>query len=95
MAIFEKGRAKTGGKQKGSKNERTKEWEKLAESIQERHTERFNDILDSLDDEKFADKFLQILEYFKPKLQRTTLIGDSSEPINVNFTPVGNKRTGK
>lgn len=57
-------------KNKG-KHEKTKQWEALGESIVTIHAERFNQILSSCDDEKFIDKFLQVLEYFKPKLART------------------------
>jgi len=59
------------GRPKGGINEKTRQWEELAESIKTRHSERFNAILDDLDDEKFSDKYLQVLEYFKPKLART------------------------
>ena len=68
---FEKGRQKTGGKQKGTPNQRSKEWEELGDAIKTRHSNRFNEILDTLPDEKFIDKYLQVLEYFKPKLART------------------------
>ena len=91
-------KGKTGnpnGRTKGSKNEKTKQWEALGEAIAERHTQRFNAILDTLDDDKFADKYLQTLEYFRPKLNRTTLVGDTQEPIAVKYIPVGKDRTNK
>lgn len=75
------------GRTKGGKNEKTKQWEVLGDAIRERHTERFNAILDGLEDEKFADKYLQTLEYFQPKLQRTTLVGDETQPIILNIEP--------
>jgi hypothetical protein len=61
---------KTGGKVVGSKNYKTKQWEQLGEAIITTHAERFNNILNELDEEKFADMYCKILEYFKPKHQR-------------------------
>jgi hypothetical protein len=81
-------------KKKG-KHEKTKQWEELGDAIRNRHTERYNSILDSLPDDKFADKYLQTLEFFAPKLNRTTLVGDTQEPIAVKYTPIGKDRTDK
>jgi hypothetical protein len=33
--------------------------------------ERFNKVLAKMDDETFSKTFLQVLEFFKPKLQRS------------------------
>ena len=63
------------GRPVGSKNERTKQWEALGESIATTHTERFNAILDAANDDKFVYLYLQTLEYFKPKLGRTEHTG--------------------
>lgn len=71
------------GKPKGTKSQKTKEWEALGEAIATRHAERFNALLDELEPEKFADKFLQVLEYFKPKLQRTELKHEGEIDINL------------
>ena len=65
---FQKGN--TEASKKGTHN-KTKEWEELGDAIKTRHSNRFNEILDTLPDEKFVDKYLQVLEYFKPKLART------------------------
>ncbi len=59
------------GRPKGSKNQRTKEWEALGDSIITTHSQRFNEILERADDEQFARYFGMILEYFQPKLART------------------------
>lgn len=59
------------GRPLGAVNKRTKEWEALGESIATVHAARFNTILNELDPEKFTDRFLQVLEYFQPKLART------------------------
>jgi hypothetical protein len=70
------------GKPKGALSAKTKEWEALGESITNIHTQRFNEILSTLDDDKFADKFLQVLEYFKPKLNRTSIEGTGT-PLEI------------
>lgn len=61
------------GRPAGSKNERTKQWEALGTAIEQKHTERFNAVLAGMDDETFARTYLQVLEYFKPKLARTEI----------------------
>ena len=65
------------GRPKGSVNRKNVEWAMLHESITGKHTDRFNRVLAKLDDEKFMDNYLRILEYFKPRLQR-------AENINMN-----------
>jgi len=82
---FEKGKEKTGGRKQGSINKKTIEWEQLGEAIQNEHTERFNKILNNLPDDKFSDKYLQILEYFKPKQQRTEIKGELDSTIHVTI----------
>jgi len=61
------------GRPKGSKNERTVQWEALGTAISSVHTERFNAVLAQMDDETFARNYLMVLEYFKPKLARTEI----------------------
>jgi hypothetical protein len=75
----------TYAKNKGQ-HSKTKEWEELGDAIKTRHSERFNTILDDLPDEKFVDKYLQVLEYFKPKLARTETKHEGE--LNVNITPI-------
>lgn len=64
------------GRKKGSKSEKTKQWEVLGESIMNEHTERFNEELNKLQGKDFIQAYTQVLEYFKPKLQRTELKGE-------------------
>lgn len=65
-----KGNKFSPGRTKGSKNEKTRQWEALGESIMTTHAERFNQILDQADDEFFTRNYLQLIEYFKPKMSR-------------------------
>jgi len=75
------------GKPKGIKNKRTVEWEKLGDAIAEKHTKRFNDLLNQMADEKFVDTYIKVLEYFKPKLNRTdiTTNGEKINPPAIKF----------
>jgi len=73
----------TYAKNKG-KHEKTLQWEALGESIVTRHAERFNTILDTAEDEKFMDKFLQVLEYFKPKLARSEVKHEGDLSVTIN-----------
>lgn len=79
------GLRKGAGRPKGSKNEKTKEWETLGESITTKHADRFNRIMDEANDEKFASLYLQTLEYFKPKQSRSDDTQNIKQEINVNF----------
>lgn len=67
-----------GGRPKGVRNKNTLAWEALKEDIINLHTERFNTILAQLPPDKFVNTYLQVLEYFKPKLAR-------NENVNENF----------
>ena len=67
---FQKGCKKTGGKQKGSKNQKTKAWEALSESITGNDADNFRKHMDHLwktSPHKAAELFLKTLEFFKPK----------------------------
>lgn len=79
---FVKGQSKTGGKTKGSINAKTRQWEQLGEAIVSQHTERFNSILSKCDDDTFLDNYLSVLEYFKPKLNRTAIEGTGT-PLEI------------
>ena len=67
---FEKGHKKIGGRKKGTPNKATREWNELTEAITTDHAERFNDILSGMNDERFIDTYIKVLEYFKPKQNR-------------------------
>lgn len=74
------------GKPKGAVSEKTKLWEELGLSITTVHAQTFNEKLTQLFEEqpeKGMYMYLQVLEYFKPKLNRTTLVGDPDKPLEV------------
>lgn len=89
---FEKGKSgNPHGRPKGATNQRVKQWDALGEAIMDVHLERFNAMLSTMDDKDFRDTMLDLFEYFKPKLSRTTVVGDATEPIQVNYAPVSGK----
>jgi len=61
------------GRPSGSKNKKSKEWETLGEAIRDRHAKRFNDELDNLEGREFIKAYTNIINYFKPRLQSTSL----------------------
>lgn len=81
------------GKPKGAISNKTKQWEALSESIVTTHAERFNTCLASMDDEQFSNLFIKVLEFFKPKYNRTEIAADvdittNTEPIKVEVVHV-------
>ena len=86
---FQKGRKKTGGKQKGSVNQKSKAWAELSESITGGHADNFNQFMDELwngdkqDRMKAAELFLKTMEFFKPKMSRVMGVVDTEMIIEV------------
>jgi len=67
-----KGRFATGnpGRPKGSKNRKTKAWEELGKYMVEEGTERVREVLRNCNNDEFLKHFKDLLQYFKPQLQR-------------------------
>lgn len=72
------------GRPSGTKNKKTLEWEALGEAITSKHAERLNIELAKLEGKEFIQSYAQILEYFKPKLQRTELKSENKTTLNIN-----------
>jgi hypothetical protein len=53
--------------------------------------QRFEQELNSLEGKDYVQAMTNLMEFFKPRLSRTTLAGDDKQPITVNFTPFGSK----
>ena len=87
------------GRPIGSKNERTAQWDALAESIVGIHADNFNKIMDAdfvdatehEDEEimmnarsRYTNNYIKIMEFFKPKQARTTIVGDNeAAPVQI------------
>jgi hypothetical protein len=72
------------GRPVGSKNARTQEWEAIKDAIMTTHTERANRVLASMEDDKFLDAYLKLLEYFKPKMQRSEIVSSDNTEVHIN-----------
>jgi Family of unknown function (DUF5681) len=83
------------GRPKGAKSEKTRQWDALAESIVGIHADNFNNIMnadyvDAMDHEdeeikmnarsRYTNNYIKIMEFFKPKQARTTIVGDDQAP---------------
>jgi len=84
-----KGNKYSNGRPSGSKNEKTKQWESLADSITNEQAGKFNEYLNSLwngnTQQKLvaADLYLKMLEYFKPKHARTEIKQEGVQQVEV------------
>ncbi len=61
------------GSKPGSKKKKTVEWERLGKFLTETGAERALEVMGKMEDEKFIDVYMKMLEYFKPKLARTEI----------------------
>ena len=62
---------KLGGRTVGTKTKKTKQWELLGEKITDHYTKRVDEYMDGLEGKAFFEAYCNLLEYFKPKLQRS------------------------
>jgi len=69
------------GRPKGIPNPKTKAWNELGEYITRGASERYMKILANLSDEEFTTRYERILEYFKPKMARTEVVGKDGESL--------------
>ena len=61
------------GKPKGAISEKTKRWEALGDMLTNEGAERVKEFLLTCDEDTFLKHYKDLLEYFKPKLQRSDL----------------------
>ena len=84
-----KGTIKTGGKVKGSKNKKTLEWEEFGRTlVGAKNLERAVHIMETSEPALFMKYFANLLEYFKPKLNRTEITGKDGEALFKAFNGV-------
>lgn len=68
---FKKGKPPGSGIKKGGKKAKTLAWENLGEFITETGAERVAKMLTECNEQDFFKYYCLLLEYFKPKLQRS------------------------
>lgn len=69
------------GRVKGSKNIKTQQWEQLGEFLTQAGAERVANFFETCSDEEFMRYYTLFLEYFKPKLQRTSFENDKGDTV--------------
>jgi hypothetical protein len=57
-------------RKKGSKNQKTLDWESFGRELIDGGLPRLSNILAKCDDDEFIRIYIPLLEYFKPKLKR-------------------------
>lgn len=72
------------GKPKGAISEKTKLWESLGDMFTTEGAKRAQKIMLSCDDDTFMKYYSMLLEYFKPKLNRSD-ITSGDKPIQSPF----------
>ena len=71
---FKKGKSgNEEGRPTGSKNKKTIQWEALGDFITKEGAEKVMEYLQSLEGDEFFNKYKEILNYVKPKMQATQI----------------------
>ena len=83
MAKFEIGHKKVGGREEGSKNERTKQWEAFSEYCLTGGLKKFKEELAKLNGKDYITAFNNLLEYHAPKLARSENINSGEIKVKV------------
>jgi hypothetical protein len=74
---------------KGSKNQKTIEWDEFGRMLTEQGIKRVAAILETCDDETFIRTYVQLLEYFKPKMKRLEVRDHESSPVEIRVVRTG------
>jgi hypothetical protein len=81
---FKKGESgNPSGRPNGAVNKRTEMWNQLGEYVVTSGAQRAMTILGDMDDEDFLHYYLTMLEYFKPKQARQTIVGENDAPVQI------------
>ena len=78
---------KAGAKSKRGKAKLAPEWVALRDAILNKHTRRFNKILDELQPTDFVKTYLEVLKYFKPRLSNIEVEQQQPPPQILPFDP--------
>jgi hypothetical protein len=71
MAKFQKGHKKVVGREKGTPNKRTAQWEVFADYCLNGGLKKYQEELNKLEGDKYVSAFNNLLEFHKPKLARS------------------------
>lgn len=66
----------------GQKSAKVKAWEEMGEWFVSKGAGKYLKYIKGLKDKDFADRYENLLEYFKPKLQRSEIKADIESQIN-------------
>ena len=87
------------GRTKGSVGKKTAIWKEIGEWFASDGIETYKanliELMNSNDPDtklKAMDKFNALIEFFKPKLARTELVGDEKKPLNIEVTKTYDKK---
>ena len=70
-----------GGRKKGSKSSKTKQWEQLGEHLTTTGATRFLKELDKLEGAEYLNIYVKLLSFFKPKIKQVeAAVGDDYKP---------------
>jgi len=76
---------KEGGRPKGSKNKALTELRELVNDLIEMNWETIQEDIDQLDPSERVNVIIKLLEFSIPKLQRTNVVEEHPEQIQINF----------
>lgn len=87
MAKYKKGESgNPAGKPKGAISEKTRFWNELKDWMTEGGAEKFKVEMAKLNGKDYINAYNGALEYFQPKLSRTTVQGDAENPLEHHIT---------
>ena len=79
------------GKPKGTIDKRTRGWELLKETITTGLTDKFMQEMEKLEGTAYINAYLNVMEYFKPKLSRQETLNTNVELDRVTVTIADSK----
>jgi hypothetical protein len=88
MSSFQKGHKPHPGvgRPKGSKGVKGKQWEAFVQFCAESGLEKLQKELLTLEGKDYVYAFAMLLEFHRPKLARTEIVGDSEQPLEQRVT---------
>jgi len=65
----------------GNKNAKTLQWELMGEYLTDAGIKRYKELMENANAEDFPKLFMQLIEFFKPKLARKELTGADGKDL--------------